>query len=142
MSLTIPASIPTAKGDIQMLKNIQRANDRIKALMREIIAGENHLAQLEKTDDQYTPEYRLERCGRDWGMVEYVKTVYPGFEKWYTPGQRITCAAFVRCSLCGDIDTRWDDECPECLNCYDTGKVPQIDPHTRYRIELRASRYH
>ena len=134
-----------------MLQEVRRATKQEKKLMQEIVDGENELALTDDVDDQYITGYRLYHhsgyyiTGKfypgQWQITTFVRTVHPECQDWYTEGQFLDRGWFSRCTLCGDIDHRWDDECPECLNCNDTGIVPELDLHTRLRIESSMARW-
>jgi hypothetical protein len=139
------------KQEDPMLQEVRRTTQREKKLMQEIIDGENELALTDDVDDQYITGYRLEHhSGRysqgqfypgQWQIIAFVRTVHPECKDWYTAGQDVGRGWFSRCTLCGDIDHRWDDECPECLNCYDTGKVHELDPTALFYAQMAAARY-
>ena len=126
-----------------MLAYIQRANAETKRQMQQIVADNNHDALIDNREGQYIPEYRLEKLRGGYVMAEYVRIIHPEIADagWYTVGQRMDCASFTRCTLCGDIDVQWSDDDPQCLNCYDTGKVPEVDHLQRFYLEMAAARY-
>ena len=134
-----------------MLQEVRRATQKEKIKMAEIVSGENELALTDDVDDQYITGYRLEHhSGRysqglfrpgQWQIIAFIRTVHPECEGMYVEGTDVDRGWFSRCTLCGDIDYRWEDECPECQNCNDTGKVQQLDPTERFYLEMRIARY-
>ena len=134
-----------------MLQEVRRATQKEKIKMAEIVSGENELALTDDVDDQYITGYRLEHhSGRysqglfrpgQWQIIAFIRKVHPECAGMYVEGQDVDRGWFSRCTLCGDIDFRWEDECPECQNCYDTGNVPEVDHLARHYIELAAARW-
>ena len=124
-----------------MLQEVRRATKREKALMQEIVDGENELALTDDVDDQYITGYRLEHHSGhyhrgqfypgQWQIIAFVRKVHPECEGMYEEGQFLDRGWFHR----------WESECPECLNCYDTGKVHEIDPIQRMYLEMKAARW-
>ena len=134
-----------------MLQEVRRATKREKERMQEIVDCENRDALVDNREGQYIEGYRLEHHnGRysqgqfypgGWQIVAFIRTIHPECEGMYVEGTDVDRGWFSRCTLCGDIDYRWEDECPECLNCNDTGKVQELDSTQKFYLEMKIARY-